>query len=172
MVNLFGPGPTVSERELVVLVLRRLDPDERVSLRSSKVGIWMMREIDEEGIGRLIHETWERLRHCQRQLVSLTMDAIDSREALGAGTPEPGGLTHREAHPIMEVVASSATGGSADVVEIHPILDSQNRTAHIAVEFVACLLGASILWAGICTRCRPLHCGSRAFVLHPGTRAR
>ena len=73
------------------------------------------------------------------------MDALDPREAPGVGTPVPGGLTYREAHLLMEILASSGQVGSLDVVEVNPILDDRNRTAQIAVELVLSLLGQSIL---------------------------
>ena len=65
-------------------------------------------------------------------------------EAPGVGTPVPGGLTYREAHLLLELVAARANVGSVDVVEINPILDSRNRTAKIGVELVASLLGQTI----------------------------
>jgi arginase len=73
------------------------------------------------------------------------MDSIDPTEAPGVGTPVPGGLTYREAHLLMELIAASGRVGSIDVVEINPILDYRNRTAEMAVALVASLLGEAIL---------------------------
>ena len=56
-----------------------------------------------------------------------------------------GGLTYREAHLAMELVAESALVGSLEVVEVNPILDSENTTAQTAVELVASALGKRIL---------------------------
>jgi arginase len=70
---------------------------------------------------------------------------MDPREAPGVGTPVTGGLTYREAHLLMELIADEAVVGSIDVVEINPILDLRNRTAEIALELVASALGKSIL---------------------------
>jgi arginase len=61
------------------------------------------------------------------------------------GTPVTGGLTYREAHLLMEILADDGRVGSIDVVEINPILDLRNRTAEIALELIASLLGKSIL---------------------------
>ena len=54
-------------------------------------------------------------------------------------------LTFREAHLLMEILAESGKVGSVDVVEVNPILDDGNRTAELAVELVASLLGQRIL---------------------------
>lgn len=145
MVDFGASGPTVPESNVVLLGLRSVDPQEREFLRASEVNIYTMREIDEQGIGRVADETLERLQGCEILHVSLDMDVLDPREAPGVGTPVPGGLTYREAHLLMEIVASSAKVGSLDIVEINPILDERNRTAEIAVELVSSLLGQSIL---------------------------
>ncbi len=65
--------------------------------------------------------------------------------AHGVGTPVPGGLTYREAHLLMEMLADDGRVRSLDVVEINPILDDTNRTATVAVELVASLFGQRIL---------------------------
>ena len=145
MVDLVTSGPTVGDTDVAVLGLRSLDPDERELLRASQVGVYTMRDIDEQGIGQVAHQALERLQHCRSLHVSLDMDALDPREAPGVGTPVPGGLTYREAHLLMEIIASSAKVDSINVVEINPILDHRNLTAQIAVELVSSLLGQSIL---------------------------
>jgi len=104
-----------------------------------------MREIDERGMATVANEAIKRLSHLSRLHVSLDMDSLDPREAPGVGTPVPGGLTYREAHLLMEIIADSGCVGSIDVVEINPILDNRNHTARLAVELIASMLGQSIL---------------------------
>lgn len=145
MIELVDSGPVLPDSDVVILGLRSLDSGERELLRASNVGVFTMREIDELGIGSVSHQALDRLAHCGSLHISLDMDALDPREAPGVGTPVPGGLTYREAHLLMEIVASRAKVGSVDVVEINPILDERNRTASIAVELVSSLLGQSIL---------------------------
>jgi arginase len=77
--------------------------------------------------------------------VSLDLDAVDPGFAPGVGTPVPGGLTYREAHLALEVVAAAGVLDSLDVVEVNPILDRENATGRLAVELVASALGARIL---------------------------
>jgi arginase len=45
----------------------------------------------------------------------------------------------------MEVVAECGRLVALDVVEVNPILDSENRTAILAAELVLSALGKSIL---------------------------
>ena len=77
--------------------------------------------------------------------VSLDMDALDPSEAPGVGTPVRGGLSYREAHLAMELLAEAGAVNSLEVVEVNPILDRENETAKLAVELVASALGARIL---------------------------
>ena len=77
--------------------------------------------------------------------VSLDMDALDPEVAPGVGTPVRGGLSYREAHLALELVAESGLVGSFEVVEVNPILDRENATAALAVELVASALGKTIL---------------------------
>ena len=57
----------------------------------------------------------------------------------------PGGISYREAHLMMEMVAESRLMGSLQVVEVNPILDVQNQSAQLAVELVCSALGKRIL---------------------------
>ena len=77
--------------------------------------------------------------------VSLDLDAVDPMFAPGVGTPVRGGLSYREAHLALEVVAEAGVLDSLDVVEVNPVLDRENATAQLAVELVASALGARIL---------------------------
>ena len=77
--------------------------------------------------------------------VSLDMDFVDPADAPGVGTPVRGGVTYREAHLAMEMIADSEAMVSLEVVEINPILDEHNRTALLGVELVLSGLGKKIL---------------------------
>ena len=144
MVDLATPGAKVSPQDVMLIGIRDLDRVERELLRGSGAGVYTMREIDDRGIGEVAREAIKRLAHLPRIHVSLDMDALDPREAPGVGTPVPGGLSYREAHLLMEIVAESVKVGSIDVVEINPILDHSNRTAELAVELLLSMLGQSI----------------------------
>jgi len=73
------------------------------------------------------------------------MDGIDPREAPGVGTAVPGGLTYREAHLAMEMLAGAGALGSLEITETNPLLDVGNRTAELAVELILSALGKTIL---------------------------
>jgi arginase len=73
------------------------------------------------------------------------MDVLDPDQAPGVGTPVRGGITYREAHLAMEMLATSGKVSSLEVVEVNPVLDEHNATAALAVELMLSALGARIL---------------------------
>lgn len=145
LVDLGHPGPKLRAQEVAMIGIRDLDAQERQNLIASGVHVYTMRDVDELGMATVARRALSHLSHLAHIHVSLDMDAIDPDTAPGVGTPVPGGLSYREAHLLMEILNESNKVTSLDVVEINPILDNGNRTAELAVELVASLLGQRIL---------------------------
>lgn len=145
LVNVGYPGPKVNPAHIVLVGTRSLDPAERDALRDSGITVFTMRDIDEFGMGTVARRIIAQLHGLDHVHLSLDMDALDPEVAPGVGTPVPGGLTYREAHLLMEILAEWGKIGSLDIVEVNPILDHHNQTAQIAVELAASLLGKRIL---------------------------
>ena len=138
------PLPAVDPRRVALIGVRQLDDGERKLLRETGVRVFSMSEIDRIGIERAVREALDRISGGGFLHVSLDMDVLDPDIAPGVGTPIPGGLTYREAHLALELVAESGLMGSFEVVEVNPILDRENTTAATAVELVASALGKTI----------------------------
>ena len=145
LVNLGKKGAKIRRDHIVQIGIRNLDPPERDRLLQSGIHVFTMRHVDELGIAHVARRAIEKLSHLSRIHVSLDMDCLDPDDAPGVGTPVPGGLTYREAHLLMEILAGSGFIVSMDLVEINPILDDRNRTAELGVELAASLLGQRIL---------------------------
>jgi len=145
LVNVGRPGPKVLPENVVMIGLRDIDPTEKKRLKTSGVTVFTMRDIDEQGISTVANKAMMKFAHMKRIHLTLDMDALDPMEAPGVGTPVPGGITYREAHLLMEILADTKKVGSMDLVEINPILDVSNKTAKLAVELTLSALGKSIL---------------------------
>jgi arginase len=78
-------------------------------------------------------------------VLSFDVDGTDPSVAPGVGTPVPGGVSYREAHLVVELVAESGKLLSLEMAEINPILDTGNATARVAVEFCESALGKRVL---------------------------
>lgn len=131
--------------QIVYIGVRDLDADEKVMLREAGIKVYTMREIDEMGMASVARAALQTLGDAGALHVSLDMDSLDPQVVSGVGTPVPGGLTYREAHLLMELIADDGRMCSLDIVEINPILDRENRTAQVAVELAASLFGQRIL---------------------------
>ncbi|MDX1414589.1 MAG: arginase, partial [Candidatus Promineifilaceae bacterium] len=145
LINVGYPGPKLHPTQIVQIGIRDLDLLEKDQLANSGISVFTMRHIDELGTASIARQALDRLRHLDRIHISLDMDSLDPDEAPGVGTPVPGGLTYREAHLLMEIMGDSERVRSLDIVEINPILDDMNKTAELAVELAASLLGQRIL---------------------------
>lgn len=141
----WGGGAVVSPQDVVFIGLRSVDQDERERIRDLGITAYTMKDIDQRGIAPIAAEALERLADTERLHVSFDADVLDPTLAAGVGTPVPGGLTYREAHLLMELLADAGRVTSLDLVEVNPILDVQNRTAAILVEMAASLMGRTIL---------------------------
>ncbi len=145
LVNVGTPGAKLKPSQIVQIGIRDLDAAERERLARSGISVFTMRHVDEMGMASVARQAIDRLRHFSRIHVSLDMDSLDPEQAPGVGTAVPGGLSYREAHLLMEILGDSGRVQSMDIVEINPILDTMNRTAELAVELAASLLGQRIL---------------------------
>jgi arginase len=137
--------PAIEPGKLALVGVRSLDQGERDLLKRLDAKVYTMSEIDKRGIEPCMREALEHAGGGAFLHLSLDMDAVDPEHAPGVGTPVRGGLSYREAHLAMEIVAESGSVDSFDVVEVNPVLDRENATGKLAVELVASALGARIL---------------------------
>jgi arginase len=137
--------PALEQGRVALVGVRALDEGERELLGKLDAKVFTMSDVDRLGVERAIREALTHVAGPGFVHVSLDMDAIDPDVAPGVGTPVRGGLSYREAHLAMELVAESGLASSLDVVEVNPVLDRENETGRLAVELVASALGARIL---------------------------
>jgi arginase len=137
--------PTPSLRKAALVGVRSLDQGERELIAEHGIRVFTMTEIDRRGVEAVLEDALVELADAPFLHVSLDLDAVDPMFAPGVGTPVPGGLSYREAHLALELVAEAGVLDSLDVVEVNPILDRENETARLAVELVASALGKRIL---------------------------
>ena len=146
LLALGGAVPMVAGENAALVGIRDVDVAERANLKTAGIAALTMRDIDERGMAAVMREAIERAsRGTGGVHVSFDVDVIDPDLAKGTGTPARGGLTYREAHLAMELLADTGKVVSADFVEVNPALDNKNETARLAVELVASLLGKRIL---------------------------
>ena len=139
-------SPKVRAEKTVLIGVRNLDPSEREQVRASGIHVFTMKDIDRHGIASVMERALTLAGTGTHGIhVSFDLDVCDPVIAPGVGTPVKGGLDYREAHMVMEMIADSGRLMGLDLVEVNPILDSQNQTATLAVELVCSAFGQGII---------------------------
>jgi len=141
----FAAPPWVEPDRVALVGVRSLDPGEKALVRDRGIKVLTMADIDRRGIASVMREALDVVAGPGFVHVSLDVDVCDPEIAPGVGTPVRGGLSYREAHLAMELVAELDMLTSMEVVEVNPILDHAGSTGQLAVELVASALGARIL---------------------------
>jgi arginase len=141
-----GFSPKVDSRRCAVIGLRNLDEREKEIVRQSGVHAFTMNNIDRQGMASVMEEALDAVSDAGAALhVSFDMDGVDPAVSPGVGTPVRGGLSYREAHLLMEMVADTQRMVALDIVEVNPILDHRNSTAVLGCELILSALGKQIL---------------------------
>ncbi len=142
LTHLMGHAPAIRANQIVLVGVRDLDRLERLLLRESGAHVFTMHDIDRRGMADVMSEAIELAGRSKDGIhVSFDMDVLDPTEVPGVGTPVPGGISYREAHLAMELIHASRKMVSLDLVEVNPILDTNNLTASIAVELIGSVMG-------------------------------
>jgi len=146
LTKIFGYAPKLQPKDCVLIGLRDLDQRERRLVKESGVNTFTMRDIDEQGMRSVMEKATELAGQGTAGFaVSFDMDVVDPEYAPGVGTPVSGGITFREAHLAMEMIADSKKMVSIEIVEVNPIIDVMNKTAALGVGLLTSALGKKIL---------------------------
>jgi arginase len=132
-----GIKPAVRASNVALVGLRDADEAEREHIGKWKLRALTMRVIDERGIRSVMDEAIAVASDGTAAIwVSFDLDCLTPEAAPGVGTSVPGGMTYREAHLAMEMLADTGR-----VIGI----DLYNRTAGVATDLLLSALGKRIL---------------------------
>lgn len=138
--------PKIRPEKTVLIGVRNLDEAEKTKVRDAGVHVFTMKDLDRIGIAKVMERAIAFATDGTLGVhVSFDLDVCDPAIAPGVGTPVKGGLNYREAHMVMEMLADADRLLALDLVEINPILDSQNQTAVLGVELALSAFGMRIL---------------------------
>lgn len=141
-----GEGRKISPENVVIIGARSLDEGEKTIIREHGITVFTMHEIDRMGMAKVVEEALKIVTDGTDGVhLSLDLDGIDPNEAPGVGTPVAGGVTYRESHLALEIIAQADVLTSAEFVEVNPILDVENKTAKVAVALIGSVFGERVL---------------------------
>jgi agmatinase len=110
-----------------------------------------MAEIEKKGWKDVMEAALREAREGTEKLfISFDVDVLDPAFVPGTGTPVPGGLTMREAIPIVRALCAESEMIGFELVELDPLLDNTYRSALNANYIMhACLTGIAMRKEGI-----------------------
>jgi arginase len=146
LVHVGGVGPRLRPENVALIGIRDLDREERTFVRETGIRYYTMKDIDQRGMYAVITEALDDLtKRCAALHVSFDLDAVDPVYAPGVSTPVRGGLTYREAHLLLEVIAERGLLRSMDLVELNPMNDVGHQTTRLCIELALSALGKAIV---------------------------
>ena len=148
LVNLCGYAPKLNPKYFAHVGARDVDPGERSQIE--KLGLrdnfFTMSDIDKRGMAACVEDAVAIASQAPGgYAVTFDIDGIDPNFAPGSGTLVRGGMTYREAHLALEMIAAHGGMRSFEIVEVNPLLDQSNITVELACELILSALGKTIL---------------------------
>ncbi len=146
LVNLGGFSGKIRPQNVALVGIRTLDHEEKRICRESGIRYFTMREIDERGMAAVMKDAIAVAANDTNGIhLSFDIDAVDPLYAPGVSTPVTGGISYREAHLALEMLADTRMLTSMEFVELNPMRDVAHKTAELLVELVQSALGKSIV---------------------------
>lgn len=148
LVNLEGFTPKLNPKFCAHVGARDLDLGEKREIRNlgMRENFFTMSDIDRRGMTACVEEAIRIASQAPGGFaVTFDVDIIDPRFAPGSGTLVRGGITYREAHLALEIIAERGGMRSFEIVEVNPMLDEHNITVELAGELILSALGKTIL---------------------------
>lgn len=120
-------------------------------MRNNGMRYHPMAEIEKKGWKEVMEDALREAREGTEKLfISFDVDVLDPAFVPGTGTPVPGGLTMREAIPIVRALCTESEMIGFEIVELDPLLDNTYRSALNANYIMhACLTGIAMRKTGI-----------------------
>ncbi|CAN5328353.1 arginase [soil metagenome] len=148
LVNLEGFAPKLNPKFCAHVGARDLDSGEQKQIHSlgMRENFFTMSDIDRRGMLNCVEDAIKIASQASGgYAVTFDVDVIDPRFAPGSGTLVRGGITYREAHLALEIIAEKQGMRSFEIVEVNPMLDKSNITVELAGELILSALGKTIL---------------------------
>ncbi len=146
LTSIGSPVSKLDPEKTVVIGARALDPGEKEFIKKLGIKVFTMHEIDRLGMARVMEEALKITTNGTDGVhLSLDLDGLDPHDCPGVGTPVIGGISYRESHLAMEILAEANVLSSAEFVEVNPILDRMNQTARVAVALMGSVFGEKLI---------------------------
>ncbi len=143
----------VPGKNFIQVGLRGYYPDEESFkwMREQGFKYHTMADIEKRGFPAVMEEVIKEAKDGPEYMfVSFDIDTLDPAFVPGTGTPEPGGLTPREAFPILRRLCAESNVVGFELVELSPIIDPTYLSALNANRLIKeCMTGMAMRKKGL-----------------------
>ena len=143
----------VPGKNFIQVALRGYYPDEAAFewMRLNGFRYHTMAEIEDRGFIAVMEDVIAEAQDGPEYLfISFDIDTLDPAYVPGTGTPEPGGLTPREAFPIVRRLCAESNVVGFELVELAPMLDPTYVSALNANRLIKeCMTGIAMRKQGL-----------------------
>lgn len=141
LVDVAGPGPTLSPEDVCLIGVRSFEQGEARLLDRLGVRIFFMQEVRARGFAAVFHDAWQIANHATAACgISIDLDALDPEEEPGVGSPATGGIHLAELLPALRGIGSSSRLCAIEIAEFNPHADRRDATARAIRELCEVVL--------------------------------
>lgn len=141
LVDIYCPGTKIKIENAILVGVSDLDTKEEELIKKSGLPTFDMMDILAKSFGDLFGMILDLNSRVDNIWISFDLDAVDGIYAPGVGIPNTGGLTHREIMAIAKYIGKKCNVVGVDIVEYNPTRDIEHKTADLAIEIGARMLG-------------------------------
>jgi len=134
---LSGDKKALNYGDLVFIGIRDLEKEEKYILDQNNVKHYLVDEARDEGIEECAKDVLDMLKKCDHIYISFDVDSMDPRMvSFGTGTPVSKGFSLEETKSLINVLTSSDKKVTFEIVEINPLLDSQDTMVRKCLDII------------------------------------
>lgn len=141
LVDIYYPGTKIKIENALLVGVSDLDIDEEALIKKVNLPTFDMMDILARSFGDLFGMIQDLNSRVDNIWVSFDLDSVDGIYAPGVGIPNTGGLTHREIMALAKYIGKKCNVVGVDIVEYNPTRDIEHKTADLAIEVGARVLG-------------------------------
>jgi len=137
-----GAPPQLRPQQVCLIGVRSFEPAEAALLEQLQVRVFFMDEIRERGIYAVIADAIAIVQQGTAGFgISIDLDALDPSEDPGVGSPVEDGLFGQELLTGLAILRQHPSLLALELMEYNPHRDRNQRTANVALDLAAHLLG-------------------------------
>lgn len=136
-------GAKIKPENIIYVAARDIDEGEEIIIRENDISVIRMDVIKNDGVETACLQLQKILNNIDAKNIylSIDIDVIDPLIAPGTGVPVPDGINKDILFKFIEVIAQTGKVYGAELVEVNPQLDTNDKkTALLAIDIIEYLI--------------------------------